>query len=44
MTGVVRFRRAMRAGGTDRKLKVVARVRGENGDLTRKARKLELEL
>lgn len=38
------FRRAMRAGGTDRKLKVVARVRGENGELTRKARTFELEL
>jgi len=38
------FRRAMRAAGTDRKLKLVARVRGANGELTRKTRKFELEL
>jgi subtilisin family serine protease len=38
------FRRAMEAAGTDRKLKLVARVRGENGKITRKSRKFELEL
>jgi hypothetical protein len=38
------FRRAMEAGGTDQRLKLVARVRGTNGKLTRKARKFELEL
>jgi hypothetical protein len=34
----------MEAAGTDRKLKLVARVRGENGTITRKSRKFELEL
>ena len=38
------FRREMQAAGTDRKLKLIARVRGANGDLTRKTRKFELDL
>jgi len=38
------FRREMQAAGTDRKLKLVARIRGANGDLTRKTRKFELDL
>jgi hypothetical protein len=38
------FRRAMEEAGTDQRLKLVARVRGENGKVTRKARRFELEL
>ena len=39
-----RFRRAMENAGHDEKLKVIVRVRGENGKRTRKSRKFELEL
>jgi subtilisin family serine protease len=38
------FRRAMRNSGTDQKLNLVVRVRGEDGKLTRKTRKFELEV
>ena len=38
------FRRAMEEAGTDQRLKLVARVRGANGKITRKSRQFELEL